>query len=261
MKKQLVSVIMPAYNSSGYVSRAVQSVIDQTMSEWELIIVDDCSEDNTVDVLNEDFSQFENILVIKNTKNMGAAYSRNIAIKKAKGRFIAFLDSDDYWYPAKLEKQISFMLSEKIAFSFSAYNVIDTSGNIKREVQVPYSVSYHQLLNTCVIGCLTAIYDTRVLGKLYMPDIRKRQDYALWLSILKNGILAYGIKEPLACYCEREGSISHNKFKVIKYNWYIYRELENLSVFESFYRFLNYSVRGFFRHYFPGLSRLLGIMG
>lgn len=257
----LVSIIMPAYNSFDFLFRAIKSVFNQTYKDWELIIVDDGSDDGTFDYLKNNFEKNDKVSFFRNEENMGAAYSRNFAIEKAKGRFIAFLDSDDYWYPTKLEKQISFMLSEKIAFSFSAYNVIDTSGKIKRKIEVPYSVSYHQLLNTCVIGCLTAIYDTRVLGKLYMPDIRKRQDYALWLSILKNGVLAYAIKEPLACYCEREGSISHNKFKVIRYNWYIYRELENLSVFESFYRFLNYSVRGFFRHYFPGLSRLLGIMG
>lgn len=261
MKRKTISVIMPAYNSSDYITRAVQSVFNQTRNDWELIIVDDCSEDDTLEVLKKEYSHFENVKVLKNKKNMGAAYSRNVAIEKSKGRFIAFLDSDDYWYPDKLDKQIKFMLAQKIAFSFSAYDVINHLGDKVRSVEIPYTVSYHELLNTCVIGCLTVVYDTKVLGKLYMPNIKKRQDYALWLNILKNGQIAYGIKEPLGCYCEHEGSISYNKLKVIKYNWYLYRNIENLSFFESCYRFLNYSVRGFFRRYLPRLSKFLGIMG
>ncbi len=256
----LVSIIMPTYNSFEFVLRSAYSVINQSYKSWELIIVDDCSTDGTLELLNKEFQGEEKVTIISNNENKGAAFSRNVAIKRAQGRFIAFLDSDDYWYANKLSIQIEYMLDRDIALSFSAYNVVDASNNMKRTVCVPNVVTYNDLLNTCVIGCLTAVYDTHVFGKSYMPDIRKRQDYALWLKLLRGGQKGYGINEPLACYCERLGSLSHNKFKVVKYNWYIYRDLEKLSLFHSIYRFLNYSIRGVLRHYFPFFSKKIGIM-
>lgn len=240
----LVSVIMPAYNSSEYISDAIESVLAQNYQEFELIIVDDCSSDNTLHIVNQFADKDDRVRLYELDKNSGAAIARNLAIEKANGRYIAFLDSDDMWKSDKLVKQIAFMKKTTSALSYTAYEKIAQDGEREnRIVWVPEKIDYNNLLNASVIGCLTAIYDTSITGKVYLPDIRRRQDYGLWLKILKRGSVAYGLNEPLAFLRKRKGSLSSNKFMAAWYVWRLYREHEELSYFNAIYHFVNYAVR------------------
>lgn len=243
--QELVSIITPLYNSQEYIEETIQSILNQNYSNWELIVVDDCSRDESLAIVGEFANKDSRIKIIKLEENSGAAIARNTGIENAKGRYIAFLDSDDLWVPEKLEKQIEFMKGKDISFSFTGYIKIDEDGTEKGQVTIPDVVTYKELLKSNVIGCLTAIYDVEKLGKIYMPNIRKRQDHALWLKILKGHTNAYGLNEPLAKYRIREGSISRNKIKAASYQWKLYREVERLSIGKSLYYFINYAYHGF----------------
>jgi glycosyltransferase involved in cell wall biosynthesis len=238
MKKDLISIITPLYNSEEFISETIKSVLDQSYKNWEMIIIDDCSNDNGVNIVNSYQEKNDNIKLVQLSKNSGAAVARNEGIKLAKGRYIAFLDSDDLWHPEKLKKQISFMEKNDYGFTYTNYQKMTESGDLTDViVESPSKLDYKKALHTNYIGCLTAIYDTEKLGKLYMPEIRKRQDYGLWLKILKQ-VNGYGLDENLAYYRGRYNSVSANKFKLIKYNWRLYREIENLSVLRSSYYIL-----------------------
>lgn len=239
-----VSIITPSYNCESHISETIESVILQSYQNWEMLIVDDCSVDESRSRILE-FTKKENrIKLIQLSENGGAAVARNKAIELATGRYIAFLDSDDKWKPKKLEKQIAFMQKTGIAFSYTAYDVIDEEGTKMTEFIPPKSLTYHDLLKTCSIGCLTAVYDTQQLGKVYMPLFRKRQDYGLWLDILKKTPEARGILEPLAEYRIRKDSISSNKINAAKYQWSIYRDLERLNFLKTLYYFIHYTING-----------------
>src|SRR5690554_1291639 len=204
----LVSIITPSYNSSPFISNTLKSVASQSFDNWEMIIVDDYSSDNSAEVIQQYASQDPRIKFIQLEKNSGAAVARNTAIEAAQGRFIAFLDSDDQWLPHKLETQLAFMQKQNVAFSYAAYEKMNEEGAVIGSVGVPDKVAYRDLLKVCSIGCLTAMYDTQQLGKIYMPLIRKRQDLGLWLRILKQIPFAYGIQGPLGRYQVRSDSIS-----------------------------------------------------
>jgi teichuronic acid biosynthesis glycosyltransferase TuaG len=234
MENKLVSIITPLYNSGKYVKETIESVLSQTYTNWEMIIVDDCSTDNGVEIIQEYAKKDSRIKLISLAKNSGAAVARNTAIKVAKGFYIAFLDSDDLWKPEKLERQIHFMEKNDYSFTFTSYQQITEDGKkIERIIKVPPILSYRQALLKNPIGCLTVIYSAEKLGKIYMPLIRKRQDYALWLKILKSGVKGYGLNQVLAYYRLRKSSISSNKLDLIKYQWKLYRKIEKLSVPES----------------------------
>lgn len=241
----LVSVIMPSYNSESYIAESITSVINQTYEKWELIIIDDCSTDNTTSIVNS-FND-KRIKLIKNTENLGAAKSRNIGIKAASGRFIAFLDSDDLWEKSKLEIQISFMQENNLPFSYSAYMKINESGNILGEVPVPELINRKKLLKTCYIGCLTAIYDSNEIGKILMPTNTQREDYATWLQIIRKTKYFKGINKPLAYYRIHKNQNSRKKIKMAYENWRLYRDQECLTLCQSLYFFSNYAIRGFLR--------------
>lgn len=244
----LVSVIMPSYGSEKFISKSIDSVLLQTYDNWELIIIDDCSPDESNKIIKEYLSKYSRIKFVKLEKNSGAAVARNKGIEIAKGRFIAFLDSDDLWLPEKLEKQISFMKDNDLAFTYSSYMLVDEMDkNIGKFIIKP-KISYSSMLKTCSVGCLTAIYDSDKLEKVYMPLILKRQDYGTWLKILKNIKTAKGILEPLAIYRIRSNSLSSNKLKASVYQWKIYREVEKLDVFRSLYYFINYAINGFLKY-------------
>jgi glycosyltransferase involved in cell wall biosynthesis len=245
MPNILVSIVMPLFNSSGFVSRAIDSVFAQTYQGWELIIIDDCSNDGSYEIADKYAKKDKRVKLIRLAENKGSAVTRNFGIENAKGRFIAFLDSDDMWVPQKLEKQIKFMNNKGAVLSYTAYQKIDEQGNPGGVVHVPLRVSYTDTLKSNRIGCSTAIYDAEKLGKLYMPDIRRRQDQGLWLKILKKGYAAYGIDEPLTFYRVRQDSISGNKIKTLKDQWRIYREIEQLSLLKSIYYFMHYAYNGF----------------
>lgn len=246
----LVSVITPLYNAERFISETIKSVQNQTYTNWEMIIVNDQSSDKGVELVKVFQKDDERIILLENDKNEGAAVSRNKAIESAKGRFIAFLDSDDLWLPEKLDTQVKFMLEKDVAFSFAAYEKVDMDGNKFGQIDVPEKVDYYSLLKTCSVGCLTAVYDSEKLGKVYMPNIRKRQDYGLWLRILKIIPNGFGINTTLAKYRVRKDSISGNKFSAAKYQWNVYRNVEQLGLLKSVYYFTYYTIYGFVKTYF-----------
>ncbi|MHA6964796.1 glycosyltransferase family 2 protein [Zobellella denitrificans] len=254
------SIVTPVHNGALFLSKAIDSVLMQTISDWEMLLVDDCSSDNSVEIINAYVNKDSRIKLIQLHENSGSAVARNAAIEKANGRFIAFLDADDIWFPNKLEKQSAFMLDNKVYFSFSEYEKIDEFGNVFGDVGVPEKITYHHLLKTCYIGCLTAMYDTYYFGKVYMPEVRKRQDFSLWLKLLKQVDYAWGIKESLAQYRVHSSSISANKLNASKYTWQVYRNVEKLPLLQSIYYFSHYAVRGVLRKYFPSVAKLLGVM-
>lgn len=235
----LVSIITPVYNSEKYLSENIRSVRAQTLSNWEHILVDDCSSDGSEALIKSFQEKDPRIKYHRLETNSGAGIARNKAIELAKGDYIAFLDSDDQWYPEKLEKQINFMEENNHHFTFTDYDMVDENGQkIPKTIKSKPIVTYKRALYKNPIGCLTVIYDVNFFGKQYMSSIRKRQDYALWLKLLKktNG---YGINECLASYRSGNESISANKLDLVKYEWKIYREIEGLSWFKSAFYLLS----------------------
>lgn len=210
--KDLVSVIMPSYNTADYISKSIEVVLNQTYRNWELIIVDDCSTDNTDDIVLAYTD--DRIRYLKNEVNSGAAVSRNKALQEAKGRWIAFLDSDDLWMPEKLEKQISFMEQNNYSFSYTNYEEIDSEGNATGvRVTGPKKITKRGMYNYCWPGCLTVMYDARKVGAIQIEDIKKNNDYAMWLKVVEFAD-CYLLNDCLARYRRgRVGSISTNKVK------------------------------------------------
>lgn len=230
----LVSIIMPSYNTGRFIRETIESVLAQSYSAWELIIVDDCSNDNTDDVVNQYLTD-ERIRYIKNDTNSGAAMSRNRALREAKGKWIAFLDSDDLWEPDKLQKQISFMRDNDYHFSYTNYIEIDEESNENRKIVTgPKRISKHGMYNYCWMGCLTVMYDADTVGLIQIADIKKNNDYAMWLKVCKKAN-CYLLNETLARYRKRSGSISnHGYMKLIKWHYKLYREAENKNSLSSF---------------------------
>ncbi|QED39128.1 glycosyltransferase family 2 protein [Antarcticibacterium arcticum] len=234
MNTPLVSVIMPAYNTSNFIAEAIDSVIKQTWAHWELIIIDDVSTDDTVEVVNSFSAKEDRIHLIKNLSNKGPGVARNLGIEKAKGSFIAFLDSDDQWLPYKLETQIGFMQQNDLEMSFSSYYLLkENEEQPFAIVQAPEVLTYRKLLKSNYVGNLTGIYDVAKIGKVFAPEIRKRQDWALWLTILKNKGETRAISRPLAVYRVRKESLSKNKTALIAYNYRIYRNFLNFGFLKS----------------------------
>lgn len=234
-----VSIITPSYNSSQYIRETVQSVVSQTYSDWELIIVDDGSIDNSDLIIKELVSSDTRIKAFFLKENKGVAFARNKAISEASGRYIAFLDSDDIWSSDKLEKQLNFMKINAIAFSFTSYQPFSSFKSYK-VIHAPQKISYEELLRNTIIGCLTVVIDTELIKKIFMPDYATSQDYAAWLLILKKGYFAYGFNENLAKYRVVSTSNSANKIEMMKGVWSIYRESEKLNILQSFWCLINY---------------------
>lgn len=230
----LVSIIMPSYNTGRFIGETIESVLAQSYSDWELIIVDDCSKDNTDDVVSQYLAD-ERICYIKNETNSGAAISRNRALREAKGKWIAFLDSDDLWEPDKLKNQIAFMEDNGYHFSYTNYAEIDekSSPNGKR-VTGPKRITKHGMYNYCWMGCLTVMYDSETVGLIQIKDIKKNNDYAMWLKVCKKEN-CYLLDETLARYRKRNGSISnHGYMKLIKWHYRLYNKAENKDPISSF---------------------------
>lgn len=255
-----ISVVLPLFNAKETISRSVLSVQSQTIEDWELIIIDDCSTDSSIIIVEELAKSDSRIKILRLNSNSGAAVARNAGIREAQGRYIAFLDSDDIWLPEKLERQLEFMRKTGAPFIFSAYRKVDELGGFVGVMGVPKKVSYHALLKSCVIGCLTAMYDTHIFGKVEMPLIRKRQDLGLWLKLLKLTDYAYGQNEVLAEYTVRKGSISSDKKSASYFQWKLYRDIENLSFPKAGYYFIHYAIRGVLRNHYPSLARFLGVL-
>ena len=213
MENELVSIIMPSWNTGNFIAESIQSVINQTYKNWELIIVDDCSTDNTDEVVS--FYKDQRIKYLKNEKNSGAAITRNKALREAQGEWIAFLDSDDLWAPEKLEHQINFMKNNGYNLSFTEYEKIDEESKpLNVYVSGPEMVNKRKMYNYDYIGQLTMMYSTKAFGLIQIKDIKKNNDYAIRLQLYKkDGTCAYLLKENLAKYRVRKVSISHDKFK------------------------------------------------
>ncbi|MEV6673252.1 glycosyltransferase family 2 protein [Streptomyces sp. NPDC051162] len=235
----LVSVVMPVYNSAVTLGASVRSVLTQTHADLELLVTDDKSSDDSMDLLMEFARQDERVLPESAPEQGGAGRARNLAIERARGDYIAFLDSDDMWLPDKVERQIDFAAKVASPLTFTSYYKVDADYDGEstdfvpngRVVRAREHVNYRAMLVQDHIGALTAMYDRTILGTRLMPDMRKRQDYALWLSIMRDGIDARGLTEPLALYrAHRAGSLSSNKLSLIQYNWELYREHEHLSL-------------------------------
>ena len=228
----LVSIIMACYNSSRWIAETLNSVKQQTFSDWELLITDDCSTDDSVSIIQKEISLDPRIKLYSFTENQGAGKARNNSLKHAKGRYIAFLDSDDLWVKDKLQKQLDFMNDAGKAMCYADYDIVDENGTYRKTIQVPSEVTYDSFLKRPLTCTHTVIFDTDIVDKdlLQMPDIRRGQDAATWLKVLKTGIKGYAINESLAQYRRHEDSLSNNKFKAIKRTWYLYRKVEHLSL-------------------------------
>ena len=239
MVEPLVSIIMPVYNSERFLEDAIRSVINQIYLNWELWLIDDNSSDNSKQIISNFTAIDKRIKSILLTVNSGAAIARNTAITRSEGKYIAFLDADDIWLPEKLLNQINFMEMNERSFTFTSYAIMDENGkDLKRTIAAPETVRYKQLLKNNTIGCLTAVYNSEKLGKMLMPEIRKRQDYGLWLNILKKGVIGYGLQETLAMYRTGDTSLSNKKMNVLKYNWILLRKHQHLSFFVTLYYFI-----------------------
>lgn len=232
---ELVSVVMPTFNSGKYLKESIESVLAQTYSNLELLLTDDSSTDEDTRQMLKDYMRRDpRVRIFLRPRNVGSGGARNYSIQKARGRYIAFCDSDDRWMPHKLERQVAFMQSSDCCLCYSAYLTCNAEGRATGIVPVPKRISLSGIMHDDKIGCLTAIYDTRPYGKFYMPSMRKRQDWAYFMKILKHCSYAYGIKEPLAYYRRTPQSVSRDKFKLLKYNAKAYRVVFDYSVTKSY---------------------------
>lgn len=246
-KESLVSIIMPAYNAADYIAESISSVIGQTYSNWELIIIDDASQDDTIHIVEEHARQEKRIKLHPLPTNQGAGFARNIGIKASKGDFICFLDADDLWIPDKLRVQVEFMQAHDAKVSYSSYDLMDETGKqLGCRITALENLSFDKLLRANYIGNLTGMYNAADLGKIYCPLIRKRQDWGLWLLATRKAGGARGIAQPLAWYRVRRHSISGNKWEMVKYNFRVYRKVLQFSLFKSFYKMIIFLWEQFF---------------
>lgn len=246
----LVSIITPAYNCEKYLSKTIDSVLAQTYSNWELIIVNDKSIDDTEKIVREYIGKDNRIKLINLNENSGAAVARNTALENSKGRFIAFLDSDDMWKKDKLKIQLNFMLKNNYGFSFTNYEYIKDQNNAKEKVfEVPSTLNYSQALKNTVIGCLTVVIDKYSVGDFRMPLVRRGQDNLTWLMLLKKGHIAYGLNENLAEYRRVNGSLSNNKIKALKRQWSNYRNEIKLPLIKCIYYYSFYVLNNLKKYY------------
>ena len=241
----LVSIITPCYNCAGTLEKTITSVLNQTYCNWELLITDDNSTDESVKIAKVAAGRDDRIKLYKSVKNSGAGAARNNSIKEANGKYIAFLDADDLWHKDKLHKQIHFMEKNSYNFTYTYYQKL-TNGNLGSVITAPAEISYDELLKSNVIGCLTAVYNSDVFGKVYMPTIRKRQDMALWLKLLELTPKAYCLPENLAIYNTATG-MTQNKLSSAKAQWQLYRHTLQLPLSFSVRCMLEYSMKGFLK--------------
>ncbi|MES2240845.1 MAG: glycosyltransferase family 2 protein [Bacteroidota bacterium] len=230
METPLVSVIIPTFNSEKYISDTITSVQNQTYKNWEMLVVDDGSTDATHAIISS-FLTDKRIQFYSLQKNSGTGVARNFGVSKASGRYISFLDADDLWKPQKLEKQLDFLIKNRLPFTFSFYDCIDEQGkSLQKRVEAPKKMSYWQLFFCNYVGNLTGIYDVDYFGKIAISSIRKRQDWMHWLSILKKIKTAKPVPESLAWYRVRDNSLSTSKTALIKYNFAVYRQFHGFNL-------------------------------
>lgn len=243
-QEELVTIITPVYNCQDLIEETINSVLDQTYKNWEMILVDDCSEDNSAKIINQYVKKDKRIKYYKLKENSGAAIARNYALEKSKGRFIAYLDSDDLWKKEKLAKQVKFMLDNDYAFTCTDYEKLDKDGkSLNKIIKIPKVVDYELFLRNTIIQTVGVMVDVKKVGKklLEMPNIRRRQDAATWCQLLKNKYNCYGMPENLSYYRVVPNSLSSNKLKAAIMNWHWYRKIEKLSFWKTCYCFVGYA--------------------
>lgn len=247
--ESLVSIVTPTYNSEAFILQTIESVQRQTYKNWEMIIVDDCSTDNTANIVIEKATSDTRVSFIRLNQNSGPAKARNAGIEKVVGKYMTFLDADDLWFPEFISTSIEAIIKNQVFFVFSSYRRANEELEfVYSDFIVPKKVTYTDILKSNSISCLTAFIDIEKLGKKQMPDIFKRQDMGLWLQYLKEIPFAFGIQKPMAIYRIRENSLSRKKYKLLKYQWQFYREVEHLSVLQSAYYMLNWMYKGFVKY-------------
>ena len=232
MNSTEVTVIMTNYNAEKYIEETIVSILNQTYTNFELIIVDDCSTDSSLKIIREYENNFKNIKILELKKNQGKGFALAKGLENVSGKYLAFIDSDDLWEPEKLQKQIVYMKKEKLNFTFTSYIKFNIGRDTRKRIYALPKVDYNKMLQYSNIGYSTVIIHVDLLKDITIPIIRKRQDYALWLCLLKKEV-AYGLDDPLTLYRVREDSLSKNKFELIKWNWIVYRKYEKLSIIQS----------------------------
>jgi teichuronic acid biosynthesis glycosyltransferase TuaG len=236
MEITTVSIITPSFNSEKFIAETIKSVQNQTFQNWEMIIVDDCSTDQTVSIIEQFVTNDDRIHLFQLDKNSGAGIARDLALSKAKGDYIAFLDADDLWKPLKLEKQLQFLKENQTPFTFSFYDCIDENGNaLNKRVEAPRNLSYCQLFFCNYVGNLTGIYEVNYFGKIAISSTRKRQDWLVWLTILKKIKKAKPVPESLAFYRIRDNSLSASKVDLLKHNFAVYRSFHGYNYVASLF--------------------------
>jgi teichuronic acid biosynthesis glycosyltransferase TuaG len=234
MEAPLVSIITPTYNSEKFIAETILSVQNQTYSNWEMILVDDCSSDKTNEIIAFFITGDSRIKSYQLQHNSGAGVARNQAVEMSAGEYIAFLDSDDLWKPEKLRKQIDFMQTNNLPFTFSFYDCIDEDGKaLNKRIEAPKTLHYFQLFFCNFVGNLTGIYKVNHFGKIPISGIRKRQDWMVWLTVLKKIRKGKPVAESLAFYRVRQDSISASKTSLLKHNFAVYRLFHKFSIFTS----------------------------
>lgn len=242
--KPMVSVITPTYNSQKYVEEAIASVRTQTYDNWEMIIVDDHSDDDTYTIVQRIARLEPRIRLLRQEVNAGAGPARTRALDNANGRFIAYLDADDIWYPQKLELQVDFMLANNYGFSCASYEVINNEGlRLNKSIRMMIKVNYVDFLTNNLLQTVGIMADTDIVDRdlLRMPPLKRRQDAATWLQVLKAGHINYGMTEVLGQYRRTENSLSSSKIKAAKGVWTLYRKIEELPLAFSCYCFVRYA--------------------
>jgi teichuronic acid biosynthesis glycosyltransferase TuaG len=233
---ELVSIITPVYCCEAYIAMTIDSVLAQTHTNWELLLVDDCTTDNSASIIAAYQEKDSRIKYARLPENSGAAVARNAALAQAKGRYIAYLDADDIWLPDKLHRQLTFMTENGAVFSCCDYEKIESDGTpLNKTIHMPKTITYEQLLRNTIIQTVGVIVDTKYVDRslLVMPNVRRGQDSATWLQILRNGVKFTGQNEALAQYRRVPQSLSANKLNAMKRTWYLYRGVEKLSVPKS----------------------------
>lgn len=249
MQENLVSIITPVYNAQQFIGATIESVMNQTYQQWELILVDDCSSDGSVQIIQEYQAKDDRIRLLQLKENSGAAVARNQGIVAAKGQYIAFIDADDEWMVEKLEIQIQVMQDQGYAFTYTGIEFMNEQGQtLKIFDRVPQSLTYHQLLKNTAIACSTVIIDRQQVGDFQMPLVRRGQDTATWLMLLRTRVeRAYGIPMALNRYRQVAGSISSNRMTALKRTWNTYRNIEKLPLHQALYYFSSYVLNAILR--------------
>ena len=249
MQLNLVSIITPVYNAERFICETIDSVTNQNYQDWELILVNDCSSDNSVKIVEDYVAKDARIKLINLKENSGAAVARNAGIEAARGQYIAFVDSDDCWAPSKLMDQLDFMQSQHIAFSYTNFALVSESGVVVKDaVKLPLKLDYSGLLKNTAIACSTVVIDRMQTGDFRMPLVRKGQDTATWLMLMRERqVVAYGLDKVLNYYRQVEGSISSDRIGALKRTWNTYRNLEKLPLPKAVYYFAHYILQAILR--------------